>query len=121
MNTTQSFFIAALSILLNGPVLAQEATPDTWISATSSASRAQIARELAQAERDGTIHAVSIGYDFVKHSHTGTLTRAEVRAQLDAARASGELASIDSLVPAMSARRVQHGDVQVAQRARALR
>ena len=108
MNTSKTFLFATLAALVTtfaAPAMAQEATPEP--TAVSTKSRAQVAEELAQARRDGTSKAVSAGYDFVKPV-ASVRSRAEVRAELDAARASGEFADLNSEAPdivAMSARR----------------
>ena len=109
MNTSKTFLFATLAALVTtfaAPAMAQEATPEPT-KAVSTKSRAQVAEELAQARRDGTSKAVSAGYDFVKPV-ASVRSRAEVRAELDAARASGEFADLNSEAPdivAMSARR----------------
>lgn len=118
MNKPKTFLFAtltALAAVLGTPAMAQEATPEPT-KAVSTKSRAQVNVELAQARGDGTISAVSPGYDFSK-SMASTKSRAEVRAELDAARASGEFAELNSPAPdivAMSARGRTSANVQIA-------
>ena len=82
---------------LGGGAIAQEATPDTWMKAGASKSRAQVKSELEQARKDGTIKAVTPGYDFVGQV-AATKTREQVRAETAAARASGEYDALNAEV-----------------------
>lgn len=96
MNTsTTTRLIAALSLSLAAaaPVLAQEATPDTWLSSfQSTKTRAQVNAELATARADGTIKSGSTGYiEKVAVSQP----REAVREATRRAMASGEIAAIN--------------------------
>ncbi len=98
-NTRQVLTIAAIaaaSLLSAGTAFAQEATPDTWLQAAqSSKSRADVAKELAEARRTGLTKAWSAGYMEPVRSHA---LRAEVRAETARAIESGELKAINAEV-----------------------
>jgi hypothetical protein len=87
--------IAVVAALGATSAYAQEATSDAWMQASATKTRAQVLDELAQARADGSIKVVSAGYlPSVKVSQP----RDDVRAALAAARASGELAALNSPV-----------------------
>jgi len=93
--TRKNILVAAAFALLGTTAFAQEATPDTWRDVNLSKSRDQVQAELVQARKDGSLKALSAGYnETVKFSRT----RAEVQADLAAAQASGELAAINAEV-----------------------
>lgn len=94
MKTLQHLIAATLVAITGGSAFAQEATPDHWMSASSSKSRAQIQAELVAARKDGSIKAGGSSYDFAGRA-ASTKPRAQVRAEAEAARASGELAAIN--------------------------
>lgn len=98
-NTRQVLTIAAIaaaSLLSAGTAFAQEATPDTWLTtAQSNKSRADVARELAEARKTGLTKAWSAGYMEPVRSHA---LRAEIKAQTVQAIASGELKAINAEV-----------------------
>ena len=96
MKTTQQLIVAAVFAAFGAGAMAQEATPDTWISAaTASKSRDQVKAELAQARKDGSIKSSAANYDFVGRT-AATKTRDQVRAEVAAARASGEYEALNS-------------------------
>ncbi len=70
---------------------AQEATPDTWQQAQSTKSVEQVRSELAQARKDGTIKFGGAGY---MEKVASVKSRAQVRDEAIAARATGELQAI---------------------------
>lgn len=73
---------------------AQEATPEPVAALPSAKSRVEVAQELARARADGSIAAVSAGYDFVRRVAL-TKTRADVQAEATQARSSGRLAALN--------------------------
>jgi len=95
MNTTLRLIAAlTLSAAAAAPVLAQEATPDTWLQqAQSTKTRAQVQAELAAARADGSINAWAPGY---MERVASTQSREAVRAVTRAAIANGEVAAINS-------------------------
>lgn len=94
MNTTLRLIAAfTLSAAAAAPVLAQEATPDTWMKVQATKTRAQVQAELAAARADGSINAWAPGY---MERVASTQSREAVRAVTRAAIASGEVAAINS-------------------------
>ncbi|HQC96753.1 MAG TPA: hypothetical protein PK306_13695 [Aquabacterium sp.] len=98
--TTRQVFaiatIAAASLLSAGAAFAQEATPDTWLSAAQTTkSRADVSAELFAARKTGLTKAWSAGYMEPVRSHA---LRAEVKAQTARAIASGEVRAINAEV-----------------------
>lgn len=92
--TTRLFAALALSLAAAAPVMAQEATPDTWISAAQSTkTRAQVVAELATARANGTIKSWSAGY---MDKTPSTAQREAVRTVARQALASGEIAAINA-------------------------
>jgi H+/gluconate symporter-like permease len=73
---------------------AQEATPEPVRATLSTTSRAEVQQQLAAARADGTIAAVSAGYDFARRM-VATKSRAQVHTELLAARAGDELVAIN--------------------------
>jgi len=57
-------FIAAvvLSVAAAGPVSAQEAESDAWMTIESTQTRAQVQADLARARQDGSLRQLSLGY-----------------------------------------------------------
>lgn len=97
---TATPLIVALAAAVLGAVTstayAQEATPDTWIAeAKATKTVEQVRAELAQARRDGSVHAVTPGYDFAARS-ASTKLRLQVRADLYQARETGELDALNA-------------------------
>ena len=86
---------ATLAVALVGAAYADDPTIDTYQSAASTKSRAQVQTELAQAKRDGSIKAWSTSYNPLALAKS-VKTRNEVVAELQAARASGELSAFTS-------------------------
>jgi hypothetical protein len=86
----------ALAAFIPIGAVAQEAMSDRWMQpvAALQTSRAQVQQELAAARADGTISAVSAGYDFVRRA-PAIKSRAQVQAELLQARSTQELAAID--------------------------
>ena len=80
---------------------AQEATPDMWMSATASKSRADVRDELQQARRDGSIRFGAVDYDWAGRV-VSEKTRGQVHGELLAALDSGEYAMINDEVHGFS-------------------
>ncbi|MBT9489833.1 MAG: DUF4148 domain-containing protein [Rubrivivax sp.] len=113
MNTKHLIAAAALA-LIGSTAFAQEATSDAWMNVAATKSTAQVASELAQARKDGTIKAWSAGYfEPIKVSKT----RAQVVAETLAAIRGGEVAVIDSEAYAFNPQASQAG-VRLAQSAK---
>ena len=93
MNTTRQLVVILVGATLGAAALAQEATPDTWMNATSSKSRDVVRAELRQAQQDGSI--VSEAYNFAGRTPSIT-TREQVRAELVAAKTSGEFEALNA-------------------------
>jgi hypothetical protein len=91
--TPLSSVVLAVALLGGGAAFAQEATPDTWMQATSVKTSQQVRDELVKARKDGTTRAWSAGYMEPMRS---TLSRAQVHAQVIAARDSGELQEVNA-------------------------
>ncbi|MBI3155256.1 MAG: DUF4148 domain-containing protein [Burkholderiales bacterium] len=87
--------LIAVALMTGAAAFAQEATSDAWMSATSAKSAAEVRAEAAQARRDGNLRVYGAGY--IEPLRT-KLTRAEVRADLEAARQSGEFARLNAEV-----------------------
>lgn len=88
--------ITAAALLSAGSVLAQEATPDTWMNAgLSGKTRAEVVTELAVARQRGLITVWSHGYLEPVNSR---LMRTQVKASTLQAINSGELKAINSEV-----------------------
>jgi hypothetical protein len=84
-----------LGVALVGAAYADDPTPDTYLQGASTKSRDQVAQELAQAKRDGSIKAWSTSYNPLALAKS-VKTRDEVVAELKAAQASGELGAMTS-------------------------
>jgi uncharacterized protein YdbL (DUF1318 family) len=93
MNRKTSLIALTFALAGAGSAFAQEATSDGWMQAATSKSRAQVQVELQQARRDGTVRATSAGY---MEPFKPVASRADVRADVNAARASGTLDAIDA-------------------------
>ena len=88
--------IAAAALLSAGSVLAQEATPDTWMNAgLSGKSRAEVSTELAAARKSGLTRSWSAGYMEPVRTR---LLRAQVKSTTLQAVNSGELKAINAEV-----------------------
>lgn len=88
--------IAAAALLSAGSVLAQEATPDTWMNAgLNGKSRAEVSTELAAARKSGLTKSWSAGYIEPVQSH---LMRAQVKSTTQQAINSGEVKAINAEV-----------------------
>jgi hypothetical protein len=79
--------------LAAGSAVAQEATPDTWMQTNGTKTKEQVSAELKQARKDGTIRFGGAGY---MEPMPVSRTRLQVRAEVIAARNSGELQEINS-------------------------
>lgn len=98
MNTRQRLAaaaVAAFAALSGTAAFAQEATSDAWMQAPVSASRADVQQALKQARADGSIRFGAAGY---LEKLNSTRSRDAVRAEVLAARQSGELAAINGEV-----------------------
>lgn len=102
MNTKSLIaFAAAFAALASSQaVLAQEATPDTWISAASSTkTRAEVTAEFLVARQNGGLRFARAGY---MEPSAGGAQREAVRAETIAALRSGEIARMNAEVPALN-------------------
>jgi hypothetical protein len=111
MNTKSLIAVAfALATVASSPaVMAQEATPDTWISAAvSTKTRADVTAEFLAARQNGGLRYARAGYI---ESSAGTAQRDAVRAEAMAALRNGEIAEINAEVPGTN-RAVRHAPVQ---------
>jgi hypothetical protein len=95
MKVAHRLAVALIAATAGAAAFAQEATPDTWMNASVSNSRAQVQQELDQARKDGSLHYTSEGYDFVA-LFPSTKSREQVRAELSDARLSGEYGSLNA-------------------------
>lgn len=94
MNTRQLFAsvaVSALAALSGTAALAQEATPDSWMSPTLTQTRDTVQADLAQARADGSIRFSRAGFI---ETLRPTKSRAELQSEVAAARSNGELQSI---------------------------
>jgi hypothetical protein len=105
MKVARHIIISVFAATLAGAALAQEATPDTWMNVPASKSRTQVQEELQQARLDGSIGFTSEGYDFAART-ASVKTRDQVRAELMAARESGEFAALNREVHAFGSVRM---------------
>jgi outer membrane protein W len=102
MNTKSliAFSFAVAAVASSPAVMAQEATPDTWISAAASTkTRADVTAEFLAARQNGGLRYARAGYI---ESSASTLQRDAVRAEAVAALRSGEIARINAEVPALN-------------------
>jgi Domain of unknown function (DUF4148) len=102
MNTkTLIAFATAFTALTSAQaVLAQEATPDTWISAAASTkSRAEVTAEFLAARQNGGLRYARAGYI---ESSAASAQRDAVRAEAVAALRSGEIARLNAEAPALN-------------------
>jgi hypothetical protein len=89
---TLTLAVAALAVFSAGAALADDPTPDHSAQVVSQKTRAQVANELAQAKRDGSAKAWSFSYqNKLQNLVPSERSRAEVKSEVLAARASGEL------------------------------
>ena len=86
--------VIAIALAIAGTsAFAQEATSDIWMHAQSNKSFELVRGELVQARKDGTIKFGSAGY---MEKVASVKSREQLRAEVAAARRSGELDAIDS-------------------------
>lgn len=97
MRFVKQLIAAAAIATVAGGAMAQEAEPDTWLNVALTKTRAQVMAELKQARHEGTVEASKEGYDFIGRS-VAMKSRDQVRAELFAARASGEFDVINGPV-----------------------
>lgn len=81
----QATLIAVAALFASAAAGAQEATPDTWMYTTPAAVAQPAANAAAPTAKPVVAATVAVGK-----------TRAEVRAELDASRRSGEFASLSA-------------------------
>jgi hypothetical protein len=87
-------FILVAALLAAAGARAQEATPEPAQAMPSAKTRAQVQQELAQARADGSIAAVSAGYDFVRRVAL-VKSRSQVQGEVLQARARGQLGTLN--------------------------
>ena len=105
--------VAVLAVAAAGSAFADDPTPDTYASVPSVKTRAQVASELAQAKADGSSKAWSFAYQNKLQTQVRSeKARADVKADVLAARRSGELNSVGEVGGSFYVSR------QAAQRAR---
>ena len=105
--------VAVLAVAAAGSAFADDPTPDTYASVPSVKTRAQVASELAQAKADGSAKAWSFAYQNKLQTQVRSeKARADVKADVLAARQSGELNSVGEVGGSFYVSR------QAAQRAR---
>jgi hypothetical protein len=94
MNTTRLIAALAFSFAASGAALAQEATYELPQTSTSTTTRAQVLADLQQARTTGS-HRVTEGENHKPAVFVAQRSRADVRAETQAAAASGELAQLN--------------------------
>jgi hypothetical protein len=87
--------VVALALAAAGAAYAESPTIDNYLHVQSTKTRTEVATELAQAKRDGSIKAWSTSYNPLALMKS-TKTRTEVVAELKAAQTSGELSALTS-------------------------
>jgi hypothetical protein len=105
MKVAHRIAVALIAATAGAGAFAQEATPDTWMNAGVSNSRAQVQQELDQARKDGSLHYTSEGYHFAA-MFPSTKSREQVRAELSDARLSGEYGALNAEVHAFGPTRM---------------
>lgn len=82
MNTRHILAAAAIALVASGTAFAQEATPDTWLNATGSASRQAVHAEAVAAVQAGRLsHGYGEAARFDRVAADSGLTRTQVRAE----------------------------------------
>lgn len=90
----KQLIVAGLLAAFGATAFAQEAYPDTtWLTTSSTKTRADVRTEMDQAKADGSIKSGDIGYNFV--ARFSTKSREQVKSELMAAKASGEFDAIN--------------------------
>jgi hypothetical protein len=108
--------VAVLAVAAAGSAFADDPTPDTYASVPSVKTRAQVASELAQAKADGSAKAWSFAYQNKLQTQVRSeKARADVKADVLAARQSGELNGVGEVGGSY------YLSLQAAQRARPAR
>lgn len=85
--------LITVALMTGAAAFAQEATSDAWMNVASARSAVEVRAETLQARQNGSLRVYGLGY--IESLH-GVLTRAEVHAQLEAARQSGEYARLSA-------------------------
>lgn len=105
MNVTRQLVVATLFAAFTGGAIAQEATPDSWFPVIGTPkSRSEVIAELQQAQRAGELR-YGIATPDVAYRSYSVKTREQVRAEVLAARASGELDALRGEAPAFYVQR----------------
>lgn len=95
MYASKQLIVAGLFAAFGTSVFAQEATPDTtWLTPSTSKTRAEVRAELDQARADGTIELTGIGHHYYT-MHVASKSRDDVKAELMASKANGEFDAIN--------------------------
>lgn len=92
--------VAAALLGAAGSAFAQEATSDAWMNAQADKSRAQVAVELQQARKDGSIRATAAGY---MTPFTPVASRSDVRNDASAALRNGAVTTVNAEAHAFAA------------------
>jgi hypothetical protein len=91
-NLLMTLTVAAFAVAAAGSAFADDPTPDNYAQVPSLKTRAQVANELAQARQDGSAKVWSFSYqNKLQNQVHSDRSRAEVKSEVLAARASGEL------------------------------
>ena len=111
MKLSRQLIVVLFGSTIGFGVLAQEATPDTWMKATASKSREAVQQELQLAKADGSIPTEA--YKFVERTHG---SREQVRNDLISSKRSGEFQSLQAEAHAFDAPRSQDGTMAMVGR-----
>jgi hypothetical protein len=111
MKFTRQLIVALFGTTIGFGVLAQEATPDTWMKTAATKSRDAVQQELLLAKGDGSIP--SEAYKFVERTSG---SREQVRSELIASKHSGEYKSLQAEAHAFDAPRSQGGTMAMVGR-----
>lgn len=100
MSISRNAVVLTTVLLAAGAASAQEATTDQWQQLPSQKARAEVQAELSAAKAKGTLRHWSAGY--IEPVAPSSLTREQMRAEAQAALASGEIAAVNAPVPTTS-------------------
>lgn len=97
MNTTRQLIVILVGTVVGTGAFAQEATSDAWMKVAPTLGRDAVIQELVQARADRSIESLGEAYNFVAQGAPGK-SREQVRAELMAAKASGEFGALNAEV-----------------------
>jgi hypothetical protein len=108
--------VAAFAVAAAGSAFADDPTPDHMAQVPSLKTRAQVAGEMQQAKRDGSAKVWSFSYqNKVQTLVPSVKSRQDLKSEVMAARASGELASAGEVEPTRLAIRPRARHTTVAE------